>query len=480
MCSIRAPAVLRAVAAGVLMVALMALPLAAQDDVDDPDPFGDPFAGTPPAAPPAPPETRVELSGELRYQPALHVGWAEGEEKYEEPTLVSGDVEADLDVAVSRGLLSFTGAFTATTPTPAGASPETDRAVAVRELYARRIGEYSDITVGYFDPNWSSFDFFPVLNFFDGVNALFLNAAGSAGVTGLRAIGYVGPFTGELIVVPLPRVRDSGLTTAAEIFGYSPYPPEVPVTVTEPQPSRTFEEVHVAGRLGASFGPVALYVAGYRGYPTREVRESVTTFDATAAAAGENPLSVAVTAVRPMVTTVAAAASAEVLGAVVEVEAAFTWDDPLAVSVINELPPPVGEVTDRAIETAHTVAVAGRLDWELVPNTRILAEVTDFVVIDAPENLDEAMLPGTSIFAGVDILVPAPQSEFGLTVGPICDWSGRELTMVGRVRADLLNGVTSELTVAYLTVGDAKNATSDFALSTDHDVLLSLSVAYSF
>jgi hypothetical protein len=502
---------MRRVSAVVFAVLLMATlsPPAAQPS----DAFGDPFADLPDNGPAdadgsaatddasdgseepvvqplrstlGPPETAVELTGELGYAPTLHFAWQEAEQdaddtdgEYSGPAVVGSDPSAYLDLTVSRGLLSFVGRVSATAPADATGNSGT-APLRVRELYARRLGQHTDLTVGHFDLSWSSFDLFPVINFLRGSGMRFVSEKDTAGVTGARLIAYVGPVSAEAVVVPLPPARASELAEAASVFGYSPYPEDLAVTFTEAQPARSLEEVHLAGRLGVSLGPAAVYVAGYRGYPTRDVRESLTSFDATAAQDGEDPLSMEVTTVRPMINTAAGVVSVEVLGAVVDAEAAFTWDDRVTVLMDNELPPPGGTVTDRAVVTAHTLAVSGRLDWKLLPKTRLLAEVSEFFVIDQPDSLDKAALPGSTLFTGVDILMSTNGAELGLTAGPIYDWAGRELTMVGRIRADLLNGVTSELTAVYLTVGDERAATTDFALATDHDVLVSLSVAYSF
>lgn len=432
------------------------------------DPFGDPFGALPPN-----PTTTVELSGEFRYAPAVRFepdDESDNANAYDPPVFVASAAAADLEVAVSRGLMRFNAAVTLS---------DSESPLQLRELFARRVGERTDLTVGRFDPSWSAFDLFPAIDFFGSPGLPFVSSSAAA-VTGVRVIAYAGPVSAEVIAVPLPEARRSGLTAAAQVFGYEPYPTGVPITFVDAEPSRTLEEVQLAGRLGAGIGPASFYVAGYRGYPTAEVRESTTTFDPEAAAAGEDPIDVVITTVTPMVNAAAGTASLEVLGAVLEAEAVLTIDDPVAVLVTNELPAPIGAVTDRSTVLANTLRIAGRLDWEMVANTRLLMEITDYLVGSPPENLDDASLPGSSVFVGMDVRMPTPTAEYSLTVGSIGDWEGHELSVFGQAGADLLNGLSAGLTAAYLNVGDETDATSDFAIATDGDLLLSLTVAYEF
>lgn len=411
----------------------------------------------------------ISLSGELRYEPIVMIPY---DDEYLKPVIGSNTAAADLDLSVEQGALGFTAAITV----------DSASALAVRELALRRAGDYTDLTIGRFLHAWSALDLFPLVDLFSAPRLPLESLAieSTPAVTGARLLGYLGPLAAEAVVVPMLDPNAAPPADLALVYGVETYPSDIPIDERSDEAARTLEQVQFAGRLGADVGPAVLYVIGYRGYASRSSTRTTTRFDAEAALAGDNPLSLEITHEREMVNAAGAAASVDLFGAAIDVEALLTFEDPLPVDLENELPPPVGAVTDRDVEYGTTVAISGGFDWRPLRFLRLLGEVSEHFVLDPPANLVDAALPGSSVFGAVDLSLATPKAELGLTSGPIYDWTGKEITIVGVLRADFFNGIASELSVLYFDLLDSVDATSAVAAGLEHAFLVGLKVSYSW
>ncbi len=453
-----------------ILLALMALPRTTVLFADDEDPFGDPFAVHDGEVEPLSSAPVFAVSGEIVYQPILFLDWQD--DAYGDPVYLSNAVSGDIGLYGAFGRSSFVADFRTRVIAVAGGTPEFE--IDIRELYFNYRSNFVDIEVGFFPLEWSVMNVFKIADFFQPAALPFLTGELlSSSRTGIHAIFYYGLFSLEGVYLPLYSAPASVGDYVGSSLGVDFYPQDIEVVQIDEKPDPTYDHFQAAGRFGMALGALDLYLLGYHGYSNQEIHTSQTVFEPPASS------SLLVEREYNIVDTLGLSASFELLGFVVGAEATVTFEAPVLVDEVVELLQPVGTVTNKVLARVPVLAWSAGFDWGFLPNTRLLFEYSDLHVLEELDSLDETALAGDTFFAALAIIIPA-RFELDFFLGSIYDWSGHELTLIGTVGIDFLNGITVDMSAIYFEVLEATVATSALYEHLERDIILDLSLRYTF
>ena len=407
----------------------------------------------------------TELSGEVSFRPILYID--KYNDAYLDGEFVSSEIGSELRVESTFGRARFIGEFSTSF------YPPDSFEVSPGEIAFAYRNDVVDIETGLIPIEWSPMNVFALTNFFGaaasgpgGLNDIDRSLALMAG---FRALFYIGFVTLEVAASPV-YARVSSSSSLRNQFETSLYPDDMELRFTDNRPVSLYKNGEAAARVGAEIGPASLYLLGFHGYKSAQT----ITFE------GAVPdVYLAVTSEYPKIDVLGAILSLDLFGIIANAEAVVTFGDPVIVDQNKEISF-VGTVTDKLIETPKTFAWSAGFEWELISNLRLIGEYTDHYIIDDTDNVDESLLPGDTAFAAIDVLMPLSRAELGITVAATYDWSGGELAAIGSARVDVLNGITMEAQGIYLDVIDATDSTSSLFETIEEDIIISISLQYSF
>ncbi len=92
----------------------------------------------------------------------------------------------------------------------------------------------------------------------------------------------------------------------------------------------------------------------------------------------------------------------------------------------------------------------------------------------------ESSLWGDTIFGALAIIVPFNQLELTLIEGAVYDWAGHEFTMISQFQIDFLNSLKASLSFYYFDIFNRTDSTSTLLKHLEKDIILGLSLIFSF
>jgi hypothetical protein len=463
----------------------------------EPDPFGDPFdqaetgiqteeeeTNTEFEEPPAADTLReILFSWETGYYPLAR--FIPGEK----PLFVSNRVTGKADVSCSFGNVNIQGSFDLDiNPRDINLSgADSVHSLRVNELYCGIRGDFFDVKAGYFPVEWSQMNTFHLTNYFNTREGLstdldqfgfdpdefdfvvdysrFTDEGKDIDpVCGIHLLGYYSMFSLELIISP-PFFFYDQAPSMSEAIDTIPFPPTVEVTLDNTLPAFSLENTEIAARAGITISSLDFYLSYFHGFDNRLLYTTATTVSLPA------DIDILMTKEYSLLDRIGSSLSYDLSGMIIHAEMVMSFAEPIVYSETTTYPDPLGDITDTKSEKTAAMEISAGFDWEVLSGFRVIAEYTDFFLLEDVADVQEEILHGDSTFGALHYTLPLSQGEITLKTGVLFDWAGNELTSVSSVNYDFLNGFNCEVLLYYFYITEETDATSDIFKILDKSIL---------
>jgi hypothetical protein len=372
-----------------------------------------------------------------------------------------------------------------------------------RELYVSFVSNNAVVNLGHLIIEWSQMDVYSTANYFNPYSSTIYSKQLLEGVNGVHGQFYfLGNMSFELVFLPLftesslstsrlniflGGVGDLGETslddylvdidegnlggifddisnTGDEDENDYQAPPATGVSADTTPPRPDIFNSQIGFRYGLTFGGIDMYLMYFHGYynqplvtytyhepdidDTGDPSDDTLTGSDDYGTLATGTVLMEIKRVYRMIDSIAFSTSFNLWEITFKGETAFTINAPVIFKrkVYIES---TGVFLDRALTSAPTLHASIGLDWEFLDDFRLIAEYSEFFVLEDID-VDEETIPGNTLFGTVAYTLSLDTFDIILAQGVHFDYKDRQLVSISFIQLDFLNGFYTEIGLAYL------------------------------